>query len=55
MWVDDETGTLLRLTGSDAHGAVVYAIEVQAIQFNAGVDRRRFAIAAGTGAAELAR
>lgn len=55
MWVDDETGTLLRLTGSDAHGAVVYVIEVQAIEFNAGVDRRHFAIPAATGAAELVR
>lgn len=38
MWVDDETGTLLKLTGTDERGAVVYFVEVDAIQFNAGVD-----------------
>jgi hypothetical protein len=42
MWVDDQTGVLLQLVGSDADGTAVYSVVVKNIQFDQGVDRRRF-------------
>jgi hypothetical protein len=36
MWVDDATGVLLKLTGTDASGKLVYAIDVRDIHFNTG-------------------
>jgi hypothetical protein len=46
MWVDDQTGVLLRLVGSDAEGNVAYHVTVQDIQFDRGVDRSHFRLAA---------
>lgn len=37
MWVDDETGVLLKLVGTDEAGKVAYSIDVQDIQFNSGI------------------
>jgi hypothetical protein len=42
MWVDDATGALLRLVGTDALGNVAYSIEVRNIEFDRGVDTRLF-------------
>lgn len=38
MWVDDETGVLLKLQGTDKAGKVAYAIDVRDIQFDTGMD-----------------
>ncbi|MGH8603061.1 MAG: hypothetical protein ACREXR_09915, partial [Gammaproteobacteria bacterium] len=38
MWVDDETGVLLKLVGTDEAGKVVYSIDVQDIRFNSGIE-----------------
>jgi len=47
MWVDEATGTLLKLEGSGTNGALVYAIHVKAIEFDRGVDVARFTDAGG--------
>ncbi|WP_394840518.1 hypothetical protein LZC95_25785 [Pendulispora brunnea] len=44
MWVDDETGTLLKLSGTNEHGRIVYAIDVSDIQFDRGVALGEFAL-----------
>ena len=49
MWVDDQTGVLLQLVGSDADGTAVYSVVVKNIQFDRGVDRRRFQLEAPRG------
>ncbi|MBS1212228.1 MAG: hypothetical protein H6R26_844, partial [Proteobacteria bacterium] len=38
MWVDDETGVLLKLVGTDKSSKTAYAIDVRDIQFDAGMD-----------------
>lgn len=38
IWVDDETGVLLKLLGTDRAGKIAYAIDVQDIQFDTGMD-----------------
>lgn len=38
MWVDDATGVLLKLRGTDAAGRVMYYIDVQDLKFDSGID-----------------
>lgn len=52
MWIDDKTGALLRLVGSDEHGGVAYYVAVKDIAFDRGVDRSHFAIAVPAGWAD---
>ncbi|GAB3352153.1 hypothetical protein [Lysobacter tyrosinilyticus] len=40
MWVDDATGVLLKLVGTDKLNRTVYFIDVKAIEFNTGRDLR---------------
>jgi len=40
MWVDDATGVLLKLQGTDGAGRRVYFIDVDDIEFNTGVELR---------------
>ncbi|WP_394845525.1 hypothetical protein LZC95_51895 [Pendulispora brunnea] len=49
MWVDDETGVLLKLVGTKDDGTVAYSIDVTNIQFNRGVDAKAFAMDAPAG------
>ncbi len=43
MWVDTETGVLLKLIGTDQNGDEAYHIKVQDIQFNQGINAQQFA------------
>ncbi|OYD08772.1 LolA family protein [Paludifilum halophilum] len=44
MWVDRQTGVLLKLEGTDSKGNVAYSIDVQDIQFNQGVNESQFTV-----------
>ncbi|WP_394840517.1 hypothetical protein LZC95_25780 [Pendulispora brunnea] len=53
MWIDDETGVLLKLSGTDDRGRVVYAIDVTDIQFDRGVGLGEFSLEEPVGWANI--
>ncbi|MDQ0913853.1 sigma-E factor regulatory protein RseB domain-containing protein [Paenibacillus sp. V4I5] len=44
MWVDSETGVLLKVIGTNEKNEVVHSLEVISIQINKGVDRSKFSM-----------
>lgn len=45
MWIDTDTGVLLKLEGTSSDGKVVYYVKVNDITFNQGVDHGKFKVA----------